>query len=65
LLPDAAIDQVITLPASQTSSVCFAGEQLGRMFVTSASDDVDEPAGGALFEVTSGRTGLPAHKFAG
>ena len=65
LLPDASIDAVIALPASQTSSVCFAGDRLDRMFVTSASDGVEEAAGGALFEVTSGRTGLPAHKFAG
>jgi sugar lactone lactonase YvrE len=65
LLPDASIDQVIALPASQISSVCFAGDRLDRMFVTSASDGVAEPAGGALFEVTPGRTGLLAHKFAG
>ena len=65
LRPDATIDQIITLPASQTSSVCFAGDSLDRMFVTSASDGVNEAAGGALFEVERGRTGLAAHKFAG
>ena len=65
LRPDATIDQIITLPASQTSSVCFAGDSLDRMFVTSASDGVNEAAGGALFEVESGRTGLAAHNFAG
>ena len=65
LLPDATIDQIITLPASQTSSVCFAGDRLDRLFVTSASDGVTEAQAGALFEVSSGRTGLQAHKFAG
>lgn len=65
LRPDATIDQIITLPASQTSSVCFAGDRLDRMFVTSAGDGVNEAAGGALFEVESGRTGQAAHKFAG
>jgi sugar lactone lactonase YvrE len=65
LLTDATIDQIIPLPASQTSSVCFAGERLDRMFVTSAGDGVTEAAGGALFEIESGRTGLPAYKFAG
>jgi sugar lactone lactonase YvrE len=59
------IDQIITLPASQTSSVSFAGERLDRMFVTSASEGVDEAAGGALFEVAPGRIGLAAHTFAG
>ena len=65
LLPDASINQVIPLTASQTSSVCFAGANLDRMFVTTAGDGVDEAAGGALFEVESGRTGLIAHKFGG
>jgi sugar lactone lactonase YvrE len=65
LRPDAMIDQIITLPASQTSSVSFAGELLDRMFVTSASEGVDEAAGGALFEVAPGRIGLAAHTFAG
>jgi hypothetical protein len=35
------------------------------MFVTSASEGVDEAAGGALFEVAPGRIGLAAHTFAG
>jgi sugar lactone lactonase YvrE len=51
--------------ASQASSCTFAGAGLDRMFVTSSGDGVDEPQGGALFEVTTGRTGFLPDKFAG
>jgi D-xylonolactonase len=60
-----AITKVITLPASQTSSCTFAGERLDRMFVTSSADGVDEPHGGALFEVDPGVTGLAPERYAG
>ncbi len=59
------IDDAIALPASQISSVAFAGPGLDRLFVTSAADGVAEPHGGALFEVAAGRTGLPPERFAG
>jgi sugar lactone lactonase YvrE len=65
LLPDAGIDTRIEVPASQASSVAFAGAGLDRMFVTSSGDGVNEPHGGALFEVQTGRTGFAADKFAG
>lgn len=65
LAADASIDTRIDLPASQTSSCCFAGAGLDRMFVTSSADGVDEPHGGALFEVETGRTGLAPARFAG
>jgi sugar lactone lactonase YvrE len=65
LLPDARIDLRITVPASQASSCTFAGAGLDRMFVTSSGDGVDEPHGGALFEVVTGRTGFLPDKFAG
>jgi hypothetical protein len=35
------------------------------MFVTSAGIDVDEPNGGALFEVVTGRKGLAPYCFGG
>lgn len=63
--PDGRRDRHIDLPASQTSNVVFAGARLDRMFVTSAADGVDEPHGGALFEVDPGCTGLAPHEFAG
>jgi sugar lactone lactonase YvrE len=65
LLPDASIDMRIAVPASQASSCAFAGAGLDRMFVTSSGDGVDEPHGGALFEVATGRTGFLPETFAG
>jgi sugar lactone lactonase YvrE len=65
LLPDASIDMRIDVPASQASSCAFAGAGLDRMFVTSSGDGVDEPHGGALFEVETGRRGFAPEKFAG
>ncbi|HWK35160.1 SMP-30/gluconolactonase/LRE family protein [Sphingomonas sp.] len=63
--PDGTFDRLITLPASQITSCTFAGADLDRMFVTSAADGVDEPAGGALFEVDPGCRGLPTQNYRG
>lgn len=60
---DARIERDVRLPASQITSMAFAGDALDRMFVTSAGDGVDEPQGGALFEVDPGVRGLPPHQF--
>jgi sugar lactone lactonase YvrE len=63
--PDGRPDRVIAVPASQVTSCTFAGEGLDRMFVTSAADGVDEPAGGCLFEVDPGVRGLPTPRYRG
>jgi len=63
--PDGVFERSVRLPASQISNVAFAGAELDRMFVTSASDGVDEPLGGALFEIDPGVRGLPPGLFAG
>lgn len=63
--PDGRYERALALPASQITNCCFAGERLDRMFVTSAGDGVDEPEGGALFEVDPGCTGLAPYRFAG
>jgi xylono-1,5-lactonase len=57
----------IDLPASQVTSLAFAGDGLSRMFVTSAADGREgEPAAGALFEVRGhGTRGVPAQRFGG
>lgn len=66
--PDAKLDRVIRMPASQITSCVFAGPNLDRMFVTSATDGLDrdkEPLAGSLFEVdTAGVKGLPPGLFA-
>lgn len=63
--PQGIREREIRLPASQITRCCFAGEDLSRMFVTSAADGVDEPHAGALFEVDPGVRGCPTRDFAG
>lgn len=63
--PEGARERSIALPASQISSCTFAGPELDRMFVTSAAVDVDEPLGGALFEVDPGCRGRSAFRYRG
>jgi xylono-1,5-lactonase len=58
-------DRVIALPASQITNCTFAGPELDRMFVTSAAEGVEEPLGGALFEVDPGCRGVPTHRYRG
>ena len=58
-------ERSIVLPASQITSITFAGAGLDRMFVTSAADGVDEELAGALFEVDPGCRGLPTSRFGG
>lgn len=63
--PDGRYDRHIALPASQITCPTFAGEALDRMFVTSASDGVDEPEAGCLFEIDPGCRGLPPQRYRG
>lgn len=64
--PDGKLDRDIRLPASQISSCVFAGENLDRMFVTSAAvDRPDEPLAGTLFEIDPGTVGLAPNLFDG
>ena len=68
--PDATVDFSIDLPAKQITSLCFAGDALDRVFVTSASENLPEDReGGTLFEIPSdllrGHTGLEPQKFGG
>lgn len=62
--PDGSLDRSIRMPATNITSIVFAGDDLRRMFVTSASlESETEPAAGALFEVEAGAQGLPAQPF--
>ncbi|WP_375290309.1 SMP-30/gluconolactonase/LRE family protein [Qipengyuania sp.] len=58
-------ERAIALPASQITNCAFAGPDLDRMFVTSASEGVEEPYGGALFEIEPGCRGLLPNRFMG
>lgn len=59
----AQIERSIALPASQITSMAFAGADLDRLFVTSAGDGSDEPHGGDLFEVDPGVRGLAPYQY--
>lgn len=64
--PKGRIERSIALPAAQITNVCFAGEGLDRMFVTSAAVDRDyEPLAGCLFEIDPGVRGLAPGLFGG
>ena len=65
--PEGRLDRSIDLPASQITNVCFAGDALDRMFVTSAAvDREDEEHAGALFELDAGGAkGIAPDKYAG
>ncbi len=64
--PDGSLDRSISMPASNITSITFAGPRLDRMFVTSAAHGCEsEPLAGALFEVEAGVRGHLVRPFAG
>jgi len=65
-LPDGTVDRSVSIPATNITSVVFAGPRLDRMFVTSAALGCEsEPLAGALFEVEARVSGHPVRPFAG
>ena len=57
--PDGQRERFVALPAVQVTNIAFCGDDLSRMFVTSAAIGLPESEfDGALFEVDSGVTGL-------
>jgi Gluconolactonase len=65
-LPDGSFDRAIQLPTSLITNCTFAGRNLDRMFVTSASiGNEEDPLAGGLFEVDPGVEGLAPTPFAG
>jgi xylono-1,5-lactonase len=64
--PDGSRDRSVSIPATNVTSVVFAGPQLDRMFVTSAALGCEsDPLAGALFEVEAEVRGNPVRPFAG
>ncbi len=69
--PDGAVDRVINLPASQITSCAFGGNNLGTLFITSATQNMDaaqlaaEPQAGHLFAVDVGVKGLREPRYVG
>jgi sugar lactone lactonase YvrE len=64
--PEGKMERSIALPARQITNICFAGETLDRMFVTSAYEGGLPAPDGSLFEILDpGVTGMPPGQFAG
>jgi L-arabinonolactonase len=69
--PDGTLEATYRLPASQVTSMCFAGEELADLYVTSARIGLDgaalrqAPQSGGLFALDPGVRGLPEPEFAG
>ncbi len=69
--PDGSIDRDVDLPVSQPTMCAFAGEALDTLYITSASDGLDEaqrraePLAGALFRFRPGVTGIARHSTVG
>ena len=58
--PDGSWDRSILLPASRVTNCTFGGDDLDRLFVTTASlERLDEPYAGCTFEVDPEVRGLP------
>ncbi|MBR6571894.1 MAG: SMP-30/gluconolactonase/LRE family protein [Clostridia bacterium] len=56
----------VMVPASQSSSCCFGGEDMQTLFITSAGiGRDDEPDGGKIFSVHLPCKGLPSPRYAG
>lgn len=68
--PQGVIDTVIELPVSNPTCVCFAGEDLRTLVITTASKFLSEeqlasePLAGALLAIHGIAQGLPENRFA-
>ena len=67
--PDGELRDVLTVPAVQCTSCAFAGPDLNRLYVTTATEGWSdeqrraEPAAGILYRFEPGATGRPAAPF--
>ena len=65
--PDGAEDRRVALPARKVTSLCFGGEQLDTLFITTASGDDPEQNGdaaGHVFHLRCGVRGVPEFRSA-
>jgi len=66
--PEATLDEVIDIPASQVTAVTFAGANLDQLIITTSRHglgDSAEPLAGALFTASPGVRGVPVREYAG
>ncbi|MFL4470544.1 SMP-30/gluconolactonase/LRE family protein [Tateyamaria armeniaca] len=60
--PEGNFKRSLSVPASQTTCPAFGGADLGTLFVTSASNGVDEGQGGMTFSTDAGIKGQQEHQ---
>jgi sugar lactone lactonase YvrE len=69
--PDGSLDRVVPLPVTHPTSCAFGGEDLGDLYITTATIALDaaaraqQPHAGGLFRCRPGVMGRPAHRFRG
>jgi sugar lactone lactonase YvrE len=67
--PDGTIDVVVPMPVTNPTCVCFGGDGLRTLYVTSAArfltpeQRAAEPLAGSLFAIDGLAQGLPEHRF--
>ncbi len=67
--PSGEVDRVIELPVKNITCICFGGEPLDTLYITSARlgltpEELEEqPLHGGVFSVKCGCTGLPEQRF--
>ena len=67
--PNGTLRHTLSLPAKQITSCAFAGRDLDRLYVTTATEDWSddqrraEPDAGLMYRFDTGSTGLPAVPF--
>ncbi len=67
--PTGALDRVVELPVSLVTSCTFGDQDLGTLYITTASRGLApearrlQPGAGGLFRLRPGVGGLPAHRF--
>jgi len=71
ILPDGRVDREIALPVSQPTMPAFGGADLKTLYITSATEGLEEPAldaqphAGGLLAVAVDVAGCPVHAFGG
>jgi sugar lactone lactonase YvrE len=69
--PRGRIDRVVPMPARRVTNVCFGGEKLGTLYVTTSRQNLAEedlrrqPLQGGIFCFDPGVGGFEKHAFAG
>jgi sugar lactone lactonase YvrE len=69
--PDGRLDQIVPVPASQTTKCAFGGLDLTDLYITTAVRGLDstaraaQPQAGGLFRIQPGVRGRAPHRFGG